>query len=111
MLIKLIELILMVSEAKEKPIEKQAMQAGEDFTQQKGPITKEMKMGEVVEGWIEVAEIMMAYGLHCIGCHVNPFESIEAGCYGHGMSPETISQLVKELNEAVDGGNSKAESN
>ena len=70
-------------------------------------ITKDMTIGEVVAKYPETAEIMLGYGLHCIGCHVNPYESIEGGAYGHGMSPETVEQLIKEMNEAVSGGDDK----
>src|SRR3989338_2266023 len=66
-------------------------------------ITKDMTIGEVVARYPETAEIMLGYGLHCICCHVNPYESIEGGAMGHGMSPGTIGQLVAEMNEAVAG--------
>ncbi len=66
-------------------------------------ITKEMTIGEVVNIHPEAATIMLKYGLHCVGCAVNPFESIENGCLGHGMDSETINNLVADLNKkAVD---------
>ncbi len=74
-------------------------------------ITKDMTIGEVVAKYPETAEIMMGYGLHCIGCHVNPYESIEGGALGHGMSPETVQQMVKEMNEAAAGSNDGKEIN
>lgn len=66
-------------------------------------ITKDMTIGEVVARYPETAEIMLGYGLHCIGCHVNPYESIEGGAYGHGMSKEMVEKLIAEMNEAVSG--------
>ena len=72
-----------------------------------GPIDKTMTIGEVVAKWPETAEIMLGYGLHCIGCHINPYESIEAGAMGHGMSPETVRNMLKEMNEAVSGAEDK----
>lgn len=72
-----------------------------------GMITKDMTIGEVVARYPETAEIMLGYGLHCIGCHVNPYESIEGGAMGHGMSPETIEGMVREMNEAVGGHEDK----
>ncbi len=62
-------------------------------------ITKEMTIGEVVNIHPEAATIMLKYGLHCVGCAVNPFESIESGCLGHGMDGETINNLVTDLNK------------
>ncbi len=70
-------------------------------------ITKDMTIGEVVAKWPETAEIMLGYGLHCIGCHVNPYESIEGGAMGHGMSSETVDGMLKEMNEAVSGHEDK----
>jgi len=66
-------------------------------------ITKDMTIGEVVAKYPETAEIMTGYGLHCVGCHVNPYESIEGGAMGHGMSQETVAQMVKEMNGALAG--------
>ena len=48
-------------------------------------ITKDMPIGEVVERYPEAAEVLTAYGLHCVGCHVSPFETVEQGALGHGM--------------------------
>ncbi len=62
-------------------------------------ITKDMAIGEVVNKYPEAATVMLKYGLHCVGCAVNPFESIESGCLGHGMDEKTISSLVTELND------------
>jgi len=66
-----------------------------------GPINGEMNIGDVVAKYPETAEIMTGYGLHCVGCHVNPYETIQAGALGHGMKQETIDNLLKEMNEAV----------
>ncbi|MCR4335988.1 MAG: iron-sulfur cluster assembly accessory protein [archaeon] len=66
-------------------------------------ITSDMNIGEVVARFPETAEIMMGYGLHCIGCHVNPYESIQDGASAHGMKQETIDGMVKEMNESVAG--------
>jgi iron-sulfur cluster assembly protein len=64
-------------------------------------ITKDMMIGEIVEKYPESTGIMLSYGLHCVGCAVNPFESIENGCLGHGMNEETVEKLVADLNKNV----------
>ena len=69
----------------------------------KAKITKELNIGEVVARFPETAEIMTGYGLHCVGCHVNPYESIEAGALGHGMPQEMIDKMIAEMNDALDG--------
>ncbi len=62
-------------------------------------ITKEMTLGEVLIKYPSAVEIMLKYGLHCIGCHVAATESIEQGARGHGMGDEEIDEMVEEMNE------------
>src|SRR3989344_6027764 len=64
-------------------------------------ITKDMTIGEVVNKHPESASIMLSYGLHCVGCAVNPFETIEMGAMGHGMDEKTVENLVSDINKAV----------
>ena len=72
-------------------------------------ITKDMTMGEIIEKFPFASEVMLSYGLHCVGCHVNPYESLENGALGHGMSDTEISSLLQELNDLVKTHSSKSE--
>ncbi len=64
-------------------------------------ITKDMTIGEVVEKYPDAAEVLTNFGLHCIGCHVSPFETIEQGSMGHGMDEATIAEMIKEANKVA----------
>jgi iron-sulfur cluster assembly accessory protein len=64
-------------------------------------ITKDMLIGEAVSQYPEVADVFLSYGLHCVGCHVNAYESIEQGSLGHGMTPEEVEEMVAETNEYI----------
>jgi len=64
-------------------------------------VTKEMTMGEIIEKYPYAAEIMEQFGLHCTGCHVNLYESLENGIRGHGLPEEQIDALVTALNETI----------
>jgi len=64
-------------------------------------ITKEMTMGDIIEKYPYASEVMLTYGLHCVGCHVNPYESLENGALGHGMSDDEINSMLQELNDLV----------
>ena len=64
-------------------------------------VTKDMTIGDVVQKYPESAAVMLSYGLHCIGCHVNPFESIEMGAQGHGMPEEVIDKMIQDVNEVI----------
>lgn len=64
-------------------------------------ITKDMTLGEVVKKYPKIAEVMLKYGLHCIGCHVAAWETIEQGALGHGMSKKDLEKMVKEMNNVA----------
>ena len=65
------------------------------------PVRLDMTIGTVVEKYPDSAEVMLGYGLHCVGCAVNPYETIEQGAMGHGMSQETIEQMLSDINLTV----------
>jgi iron-sulfur cluster assembly accessory protein len=54
---------------------------------------------------------MLGYGLHCIGCHANPLETIEQGALSHGMPKEDFEKMLKEVNEIVLNPKPKTQSN
>src|SRR3990167_601723 len=65
-------------------------------------ITKDTTIGEIVEKYPQAVETLMSFGVHCIGCHVSPFESLEMGFKGHGMDDATINEAVKKLNGVIE---------
>ncbi len=69
---------------------------------EKPKITKEMQIGEVIEKYPDTAIVMMNSGLHCIGCHVATWESIEEGSKAHGMDDEQIKKMVEEMNKVAE---------
>jgi hybrid cluster-associated redox disulfide protein len=64
-------------------------------------ITKDMTFGDILSKHPEAAEIMMSYGLHCIGCHVAVYETLEQGAAAHGISDTDLKKMLKELNDSV----------
>ncbi len=64
-------------------------------------ITKDMTLGEVVQAYPQSAMVMLKYGLHCIGCHVSAWETVEQGALGHGLSPKQLDDMVKEMNDVA----------
>lgn len=64
-------------------------------------ITGDETIGEMIRLHPKAAGVMLRYGLHCVGCHVNQYESVKQGALGHGMPEETFKQLVNELNETL----------
>jgi len=64
-------------------------------------ITKDTTIGEIVERYPEVVETLTSFGVHCVGCHVSPFESLEMGFKGHGMTDDDVETAVIKLNEVI----------
>ena len=61
-------------------------------------ITKEMTIKQVLDIDRTTAPIMMAYGMHCMGCPFSQMESLEQGCAAHGSD---VNELVTALNEYI----------
>jgi hybrid cluster-associated redox disulfide protein len=83
--------------AKPKP----HLKASENIQEGDGPITQGMLIKEVVEKYPQTLEVLIEAGLHCIGCTLSAFDSIEAGCALHGMSQEEIQALVRKMNKKL----------
>lgn len=62
-------------------------------------ITRQTTIGELIGNYPEAASVMLEAGLHCVGCHVSPNETIGAGCDGHGMTDEDTNALIAKLNQ------------
>ena len=55
-----------------------------------GAITKDMTIGAILAAKPESAEILMAAGMHCLGCPSSQMESLEEACMVHGLEVETV---------------------
>jgi hybrid cluster-associated redox disulfide protein len=64
-------------------------------------IDRTMILGDVVEQYPEAAQIMPEYGLHCVGCFANKFDTVEAGCKIHGMDDDEIDEMVDRVNNEI----------
>ena len=61
-------------------------------------VTKDMLIGDIVQRYPEAVQVMLEAGLHCVGCHVATWETLEQGAAGHGIDPD---KLVDEINKKV----------
>ncbi len=62
-------------------------------------ITKEMLIGDVIRTYPQVAEVLLQFGMHCIGCMAARGESISDACVVHGLDAD---ELVEALNVAIE---------
>ncbi|KKS17347.1 MAG: Hydrid cluster protein-associated redox disulfide domain protein [candidate division WWE3 bacterium GW2011_GWB1_41_6] len=65
-------------------------------------ITKDMNLADIVFKYPEAAEVLLDYGLHCVGCIASSFDTIEMGAKAHGMSDEEIDEMTVRINEVIE---------
>ncbi len=63
------------------------------------PITKNTLLSEAMQRFPETIEVFVQYGLHCVGCGVAPFETVEIAAATHGI--KDLGKLLEDLNKAV----------
>ena len=61
-------------------------------------ITKEMSIGQVLSIDMATAPIMMAYGMHCMGCALATGENVEEACNAHGVD---VDAFLAKLNAFI----------
>lgn len=65
------------------------------------PVSADMNIAEITKKFPQAAEVLVEYGLHCVGCAINEYESIEQGAMGHGMDKEMIDDMIAEMNLVI----------
>jgi len=65
-------------------------------------ITKDMNLAEVVLKYPDVAEVLVDYGLHCVRCVLNTFDTIETGAKIHGLTEDEMNEMMKRVNEVIE---------
>lgn len=58
-------------------------------------ITKNTKIGELIENAPEKAELLLEAGMHCLGCPASRAETLEEACEVHGIN---VDELLARLN-------------
>lgn len=59
-------------------------------------ITKDMLIGELIRKKPEAVEVLMSFGMGCVGCPSSQMESLEEAAMVHGLD---LDNLMKALNE------------
>ena len=68
-------------------------------------ITKEMIIGDILNEAPDMAPVLMAAGMHCIGCPSAQMETVEEAAYVHGIESEL---LITRVNAFVDAQDKEA---
>ena len=64
-------------------------------------VTKETPIKELLNIVPEAEEILLGYGLHCVGCHFSDMDTVEDGAMMHGLTDEDIGLMIKDVNEIL----------
>ncbi len=67
-------------------------------------VTGKETISDLLMGIPEAAEIMASFGLSCVSCGLNMYESLEDGVKLHGWKQKDLDDLLHELNEAIGEG-------
>jgi hybrid cluster-associated redox disulfide protein len=65
-------------------------------------ITKESNLAEMVFKYPKTAEVLLDWGLHCVGCGAMKYDTIETGAKIHGFGDKEINELVIRINEVIE---------
>jgi len=59
-------------------------------------ITKDMLIGEILRERPDAPEILMRFGMGCVGCPASQMESLEQAAMVHGLD---LNEILEALNE------------
>ena len=59
-------------------------------------ITKQIKMGDMIEYDRGIAVVLMESGMHCVGCPASIGESLEEACMVHGLDADEVLAKINE---------------
>ena len=65
-------------------------------------VSSDSLLSEVLSEYPYLAEILVKdYGLHCVSCFANVFDTMESGAKVHGMTDEEIQGMLEHLNKEI----------
>lgn len=65
-------------------------------------LTKYDLLGTITQECPRAAELLAEYGLHCINCFANQYDTLEMGASVHGMTDEELDDMINEINTELE---------
>ncbi len=65
-------------------------------------ITKEMTIGEILQLNQGLAPVLMAGGMHCVGCPSSQMETLEEAAMVHGIDTDVLLARLNAFMEALE---------
>ena len=63
-------------------------------------ITKDMNIRKIIEVDEDLAGILIASGMHCLGCAMSHFENLEEACAVHGIDADALCRDLSDYLES-----------
>ena len=63
-------------------------------------VTKQTQIGEVLKLNPNVKEVLLGFGLHCLGCPMSQMETLEEAAVVHGVDVDFMLEKLEELDKA-----------
>lgn len=64
-------------------------------------VTRDSNLGDIAKSYPQAAAVMLEYGLHCVGCFANQFDTVEMGARIHGMTETEVDEMLQRINEVI----------
>jgi len=61
-------------------------------------VTKDINFNELIQQFPDSVEVLMESGMHCIGCPMAIYETLEQGALAHGIDAD---ELVEKINKKL----------
>jgi hypothetical protein len=65
-------------------------------------VTKFDPLSIILDECPRAADLLAEYGLHCVSCFANEFDTIATGAEMHNMSDEEVDEMIDEINMQLD---------
>ena len=62
-------------------------------------IEKDTIIGDILDVAPQSAPLFFAIGMHCLGCMLSHFETLEEACAVHGIDPDAMCDALNEYLE------------
>ncbi|MCL2695775.1 MAG: DUF1858 domain-containing protein [Clostridiales bacterium] len=60
-------------------------------------ITKDMTIAKILQIDVGLADLLLASGMHCLGCAMAHNETLEQACQVHGADADALAEKLNEV--------------
>jgi hybrid cluster-associated redox disulfide protein len=64
-------------------------------------LSKDTIISEILRDCPKAIELLAEYGLLCVSCYLNQFDTLETGTKLHHMSEEEVRKMIDEINSEL----------